>query len=285
MAFALAVVTLGAFAWFVRPLLGPDRNHRGGEGWRLMEVIQEHEGLDPDGRRTYAERSLDRVSWYAGPVALAGGIAGLAIVARRLVVGSVGPAEIVTAGLVTPYLLLYLYLPSVDADHPWFIRRYVPTAIPGLLLFAGVATGAAVAWRGWPTTQSRFGGKGRPGDRMRGLDRSSNASWPLRAVTWQAGARDGVERLCAQFLPGSVAVLAADERVGLTVLPAVRTYCEVEAVAIRPDLLGASAAPVVVEVADAVARRPDPAAVEVVAPTRQVLMSASRPARPMCGRW
>ncbi len=160
----------------------------------------------------------------------------------------------------------------MDADHPWFIRRYVPTAIPGLLLFAGVATGAAVAWRGWPKTVGRLVAAGLA---IGCVAWPLVASWPLRAVTWQSGARDGVERLCAQFALGSVAVLAADERVGLTVLPAVRTYCEVEVVAIRPDLLGASAAPVVVEVADAVARRPDPAAVEVVAPTRQVLISVA----------
>ena len=50
---------MAAFAWFVRPLLGPDRVVR--DGRPTMESIQVHEGLSPDGNRTYAERSLDRI--------------------------------------------------------------------------------------------------------------------------------------------------------------------------------------------------------------------------------
>ena len=97
------------------------------------------------------------------------------------------------------------------------------------------------------------------------------SSWSLRAISWQAGGRDGVERLCADFAPGSVAVLTADDRIGLTILPAIRSYCSVEAVAVDPRLVAADGAPVVAGVVDAVAARGRGGLVEVVAPSTEVL--------------
>lgn len=266
---AVAVVALAAFAWFVRPELGPDRNHRGGQGWRIMESIQVHEGLEPDGRRTYAERSLDRIRWYAGPVAIAAGAAGLSILAWRLVAGRIRDGELVAAGLVAPYLLMYLYLPSVDADHPWFIRRYVPTAIPGLLLFAAVAAAALVAWKRLPRPVGRVGAAAVVAGCVAW---PLVTTWPLRAVSWQAGGRDGVVRLCDELAPGSVAVLAADSRIGLTLLPAVRSYCSVEAVAVTPARVGEDGVAVIDGVVDAVGEREGSGVVEVVAPSPEVLV-------------
>lgn len=273
---AAVVLALAAFAWFVRPELGPDRRHRGGQGWRLMEAIQVHEGLEPDGRRTYAERSLDRIRWYAGPMAIAAGAAGLAVLAWRLVADRIRPAELVAAGLVVPYLVMYLYLPSVDADHPWFIRRYVPTAIPGLLLFAAVAAAALAAGKRWSPCIGRVGAAAIA---VGCVAWPLHASWPLRAVSWQAGGRDGVVELCRELAPGSVAVLAADDRVGLTLLPAVRSYCDVEAVAIAPDRTGTAGRPVVDAVVDVVAARTEPAPVDVVASSPEVLRTLAPHAR------
>lgn len=265
---AVAVVALAAFAWFVRPELGADRNHRGGQGWRLMEAIQVHEGLEPDGRRTYAERALDRISWYAGPMTIAAGAAGLAVLAWRLVGRRISAAELVVAGLVTPYLLMYLYLPSVDADHPWFIRRYVPTAIPGLLVFAMVAAATLVAWKRIPRPLGRIGAAVVA---IGCIAWPLAATWPLRAVSWQAGGRDGVARLCDDFAPGSVAVLAAEQRVGITLLPAVRSYCAVEAVAVAPSLDDGTGRSVVDDVVSTVGARGSGSVVEVVAPSAEVL--------------
>ena len=101
------------------------------------------------------------------------------------------------------------------------------------------------------------------------IARPLQASWPLRAVSWQAGGRDGVERLCDEIGPGSVAVLAADDRIGITLLPAVRSFCSVEAVAVAPRLVGDAGAPVVDGVVEAVAGRNGSGQVEVVASSPQ----------------
>lgn len=266
LAAVVAVVLVGAFAWFIRPYLGPDRLDRGGAGWRVMESIQVHEGLDPDGTRTYAERSLDRINWYTGPVAVAAGIAGLAVLAWRLVGSRLRDVEWVVVGLVVPCLVLYVYAPSIYSDHPWMIRRYVPTAIPGLLVFSGVVVTALVRWE-------------RPPRALRTVAAAAIAvglvafpaevTWPLRSASWQAGGREGIERLCETFDPDDLAVLAADASTALTLLPAVRSFCDVEAVGLAPEIDAAAGAPVIDEVREVVA--PEGREVEVVAPTREVL--------------
>ncbi len=262
----VAVVAVGAFAWFVRPHLGPVRLDRGGAGWRVMESIQVHEGLDPDGTRTYAERSLDRITWYTGPVAIAAGIAGLAVLAWRSVGARLRDAEWVVVGLVVPCLVLYVYAPSIYSDHPWMIRRYVPTAIPGLLLLSAVAVTTLVRWDRPPRAVRSIGAAllavglvGYPAE----------MTWPLRSASWQAGGRDGIERLCDDFDPDDLAVLAADGSTALTLLPAVRSFCDVEAVGLAPDVDAVAGAPVIDEVAAVAAA--DGREVEVVAPTREVL--------------
>lgn len=279
-AMAVFVVALFVFAWFVRPELGPDRSHRGGVGWRYNEVIQRNEGLEPDGKRTYAERSLDRINWYTGPVAIAAGAGGLALLAHRLVRGRITPAELITAGLVTPYLLLYLAVPSVDADHPWMIRRFVPTAIPGLLMFAGVLAAALVA-----QAREREPRDGSSRDRV---TRAAcgvgalviavgcvvwplDASWSVRAVSWQQGGRDGLEDLCREIEPSAVTVLAAQRSTAHTLGPAIRSFCDQPAVGLDAQASQAEAAVALRSVVDATnASEPD-AVVTVVAPNVEVM--------------
>jgi hypothetical protein len=263
---AALVVALAGFAWFVRPHLGPDRLDRGGEGWRVMESIQVHEGLTPDGTRTYAERSLDRIRWYTGPVAVAAGAAGLAVLAWRWVRGRLSATEWVTVGLVVPCLLLYVYAPSIYSDHPWMIRRYVPTAIPGLLLFSGVAAAALARWRRLPAPAATLGAVALA---IGLVAYPLRMSLPLRSVTWQDGGRDGVARLCAEVGPSDVALLAADGSTALTLLPAVRSFCDVDAVGLDPSFDAERGAPVVAEVAERVGA--EGASVVVVGPTREVV--------------
>ncbi|HRA34116.1 MAG TPA: hypothetical protein PK748_04285 [Acidimicrobiales bacterium] len=269
---AALVVVVAAFAWFVRPLLGPDRVVR--DGRPTMESIQVHEGLSPDGNRTYAERSLDRIRWYTGPVAVAAGAVGLAVLGRRLVGGRLSPAEWVVAGLVTPGLVLYAYAPSIYSDHPWMIRRYVPTAIPGLLLFSGVTAAALAGWRG-PTRRARRVGPVLAALVVAGLVVGPlRMSWPLRAATWYADGRTGIERVCGEIGPDDVALLTNQGDVGGQLLPAIHAFCGVDAVGLdpaRPDPGdGAVTAAEVAGLVGAEGRR-----LQVIGPSREAVLLVS----------
>ena len=240
---SLAVVAAGlvlvivAFAWFVRPELGPDRADRRGEGWRVMESIQLNEGLDPDGRRTYAERSLDRINWYTGPVAIVLGAAGAAVLAVRILRHRATPTEWAVVALVVPCLVLYAYRPSIYSDHPWMIRRYIPTAIPGILLFAGVALNRAASFSRARTGPRQLAAAGATALAAVGLIvLPALVTNPLRAATWQAGGAEGVERLCEQLGDDGTALLDEGGNTAVTLLPSVRSFCLVPAARVDPSL-------------------------------------------------
>jgi hypothetical protein len=197
---------------------------------------------------------------------VAAGAAGLALLASRLVRGRLAPAEWVVAGLVTPGLLLYAYAPSIYSDHPWMIRRYVPTAIPGLLLFAGVA---AVAVATWPRLPRRVGPVVAALVVVGLVVGPLRLTWPLRAASWQAGGGDGLARLCGEVGPDDVALLAADGAVALQLLPAMHAFCDVEAVGLERHLGDPAALPTAAAVVDLVGTAGRE--LQVVGPTREVV--------------
>lgn len=228
---AMAVVVLALFAWFVRPHLGPDRLARPGAA--IMESIQVHEGLSADGTRTYAERSVDRVRWYTGPVAVAAGAVGLALAVRALILRPPVTALWVVVGLVVPGLVLYLYSPSIYPDHPWMIRRYVPAAIPGLLLFSGWLMATV---RRSPRLSGPLSAALSSVMAVGLLVPPLTMTWPLRAVTWQAGGDAGIARLCDALAPADVVLMSNRGLVGDQLVPSVRAFCGSEVVAVDASI-------------------------------------------------
>ncbi|MCB0978321.1 MAG: hypothetical protein KDB02_12770 [Acidimicrobiales bacterium] len=229
----VAIVVCFAGLWFIRPLLGPVRGglpDGGGRG--TMEAIQVAEGSEPDGARTYAEVSVDRLSWYVGPVAIALGVAGMCVLARRVLDGDDSDDGIVLLALALPTTLLYLWKPSIFPDNPWMLRRYLPVVIPGLLVFAAVAVASAASW---PAERYREGAR-----RWAGLAAAVVGSLllvagplritvPLRAARWQAGGMAGMHQLCDTVGPDSVVVFSYAGQSGITLLPSFRAICGVPA--------------------------------------------------------
>ncbi len=229
---ALAVV-VALFAWFVWPELGVMRVERPPGGKASMESIQVHEGDPADGNRTYAEGAVRRLAWYLGPAAVALGIAGLAVVARRVVSGRARTVELLLVGVAVPATVLYVWRPSIYPDQPWMMRRYLPQVFPGLLLFGALAAEAAgralARWRPAPpwgrlapvmvTVLAAVAVIGGP----------LPVTVPLRDARVQAGHRAGIERLCAVMGPDATAVLDNQVGVGITMLPAVRSFCGIPA--------------------------------------------------------
>ncbi len=140
-----AIVALGMFfAYVVRPLVQVV-----GGGAYLTLIMTEDE-LAAGESRLFSEQSARWLGWYLGPVTVLFGSLGWAMLSRRVLGG--------TRRLTLPFLLsfsaitvLYLWRPSVNPDHIWAMRRFLPIVIPGFLIVAAVLLdegwSAAHRWR------------------------------------------------------------------------------------------------------------------------------------------
>jgi hypothetical protein len=141
---ALGVGLLGAY-FVVRPHIATTRSKAGSGGAFYVGQIQGYLGLPVDPTRSYYEQSLCWMSWYFGWATLAFALAGAIWLAHELTRGRRRewlPAFFVFVGMTAAVL----YSPSITPDHPWADRRFVPVAIPGLVLLAFAAFAGAVAW-------------------------------------------------------------------------------------------------------------------------------------------
>jgi hypothetical protein len=189
----------------------------------LVASVQEREGDLVDGTRTYAEYTLNWLSWYySWPVVLIG-LAGLI---AWLVLGTRGkPHFLWLAALFLPSALLYLTQPNITPDQIWALRRFLPVVVPGLLLAAAWVTRELVT---------------RISVRQRAIGAVLAAAFVLSALAWplmttrplattkeKAGALDGNRRVCEQIDGRPTIVTGID-----TYLPTVRVLCDVPAVSV-----------------------------------------------------
>ncbi|MCW2724356.1 MAG: hypothetical protein JWN35_1277, partial [Frankiales bacterium] len=141
------IVVLGLFAYFARPHLQTAHNIPDGQP-TAVEALQQAEGFAVQPGRSYDELSLHWLGWYLGPVALALGILGFALLVRRALRtrdGSLpGLAFLLVFGASS---LLYLWKPSIIPVQYWATRRYLPATLPGLLLCAAWLPNISGSWR------------------------------------------------------------------------------------------------------------------------------------------
>jgi hypothetical protein len=147
---ALAVVLLAALAasrplWYLGRLPDAPDNYT-----HYITFLQKAEGLPLDGTRSYAEQSLEWLSWYWGPVTVALGVLGAAFGAHRLL-GRGDLRLVAPLGMLLSTALLYLTRPSIVPDQVWAMRRYLPVVIPGMLV-AAAAVLSLLARRSRATT-------------------------------------------------------------------------------------------------------------------------------------
>jgi hypothetical protein len=131
-AVALILVVV-AWAWFIRPYAGnvSERLRPSGGISDLRTTTLPHKILI----RTFAERTIPRLALFVGFTTLAAGFVGFALLIRRLLKNPADPrlAFVMIFGVTTT---LYVYRPSIASDMIWFLRRFLPVTIPGLILFS-----------------------------------------------------------------------------------------------------------------------------------------------------
>lgn len=121
---------LAVFVYFVRPYLGEAMGSPYG-----LDVIQAARGLPIEPTRTYYEWSAHWLAWYVGPILLVA-VAGWMLMSARVVAGH-GRRAIPFLAVFSTFTVLYVWRPSINPDHLWAMRRFLPVVIPGLLVCAG----------------------------------------------------------------------------------------------------------------------------------------------------
>lgn len=201
---AVAIVGLGVWAYFIRPLVSA------GATWSTWY----------GGTVTYAPQlSLVQLGWYLSPAGVALAVAGAALAAWRAPWSRVWLLLVV--GLF--FALLYLANPINNPRHIYVMRRYVPAVLPAFSLFAGYA----LAWLGGWLKEARPGG--RPLDGAARVWRPAAAAAlgvailvAMTPVTWRVaqgremgGAVTQLGTLAARFEPNAVLLFRDAAPVGV----------------------------------------------------------------------
>jgi hypothetical protein len=113
-----------AYAAAIRPTLQP------------FHLIQQ--ASDLNGRRDYREESLLNLATYVSWPILVFALAGVCYAIQSSWIGRHGAFRSLLLVIGIGPALLYLWSPQVSPDHPWAVRRFVPTVIPYVVLFAAL---------------------------------------------------------------------------------------------------------------------------------------------------
>jgi hypothetical protein len=233
---AAAATVVGGVLFVVRPLL--QTAHGSGPHSSVTAFVSELQrqlGLPVDGTRSYAEFSLHWVAWWLGWPAVLLGIAGAAILVRRVLAGrDEAWIPVLAVGLGT--IALTLWRPGITPDHPWADRRFVPLVLPVLVLFATFAVAVLTRQRWFGTRVSPVGGPGRALVGTVGMAAilvpTMLAALPLLGERTEGGSIAAIEGLCASLRPGD-AVLLTDNRARTEWGPSIRGECGLPAVGVR----------------------------------------------------
>lgn len=130
----IVMVAFMAYIWFGRALLPPST----GPGVYGIEALQIAEGVAVEPTRSYAELSMWWLVWYLGIPMIVLGTLGAISSVRRAWHPQTAALRLVVFTFLVP-AATYLIRPSINPDHIWAIRRFLPIVIPILVIFAMVA--------------------------------------------------------------------------------------------------------------------------------------------------
>jgi hypothetical protein len=126
-AVGLAVAAAATYAYWIRPTMAPF----------AVEA--------PSGARTYVEDTLVNLAQYISPLVVWAAILGWILALWAAVRTRRNPGLLAVLVVTGGMAALYLRNPFVTPLHFWAIRRFIPTIIPGMILFAAFLA----TWVGW----------------------------------------------------------------------------------------------------------------------------------------
>jgi len=206
------------YIWVIRPLLPYGLS---GGGYGITE-IQVDEGL-PIEPRDYREETGWWLVWYLGIPVVAAGIIALIAGARRTLQEGTAPLRLAVLTVLVP-AAVYLVRPSINPDHIWAIRRFLPVVVPGVVI-------AGFAWAAWAVGRLPDRGWGRflaGAIVAAGLIPVVAASAPLIDDADRAGVEAQLTALCDSLgEAGSVLIVDDDPDLPLSwqIGPPLRSWC------------------------------------------------------------
>lgn len=180
---AAGVIALSAYAYFVRPVLEPIRMATSWPGNVQYPIL--------DGQNWV------RIGWYITPLGIALATLGLAWIARRAALRRL--SVFLAVGVLT--IIQYVYNIFNTPYHIYAMRRYVPIALPMLMIFAAVALAAIWRARRGP----RWAAGGLAAILMAGLIYQARFVLPMREFY---SAVDQLAALNARLRPGSIVIMS-----------------------------------------------------------------------------
>lgn len=224
---ALVVVSIAGL-WWIRPLVETTRESA---ALGHVGVLQAAAGLPVDGTRRYFEDSLRWFAWYLGPAGLALAAAGLAGAVRRCGAGRDRDHRLLlVVGLAALPTAVFVWRARTTPDQLWVMRRFVPATLPLLMATAwgAIAAAGALVARWWPRPAVSAAVSAAAAAAL--VVPLAGVSWPLRDMTFQAGALDSVDATCDALGPDAAVLVLADEGSALILPATLRFACGVPAV-------------------------------------------------------
>jgi hypothetical protein len=217
----IAVALLLLAAWTVRPALMHPRTAPS----VFMADLQQAAGLPRDPGRTYVEDSVIWLSWYLGPVTIC-----LAAVGAALAVGRAirlpNPTDLLVLSLAGIGTALYIWNPSIAPDQIWAMRRFVPAAMPLLVLLAALAISSI------SSMAARQAGSG-ASTAVLTIGTAALVAFPIGTTLPvggfqpEAGISAAVAASCRAMGPKAAVVIAPEDGAAEEYMSALRSWCNV----------------------------------------------------------
>ena len=193
----------------------------------VVRMIQQAAGDAVDGTRAYAEQTLNWQAMYLGWVTVGLALIGYVLLLRALILrGELGLLAVLAMGLSVT--TLYLVTPEITPDQIWAMRRFVPVAMPAMLIAAAYALRRGYGWLATRNAPVAARGCAAVGTVLI-VGVPFAVSWPVLSLREQVPQLAQVEAIC-RAVGDRGAVLANDDGLRYGYSQTIRSWCGVPAV-------------------------------------------------------
>ena len=218
---AITVAIAYLAVWAIRPAVMHPRSTPS----QFLADLQKAGGLPLDSARTYAEDTFIWLSWYLGPVVIALAGIGAAVAVARIIRRPSATYLLVlsVAGIET---VIYAWNPAIAPDQIWAMRRFVPAAMPLLVLLAALAV--AVISSLLASQAGSLAGKAAVSVGAAGMILFPIATTlPVRYFQPEANFSAGITESCRAIGPKAAIVVAPSDVLAEENISALRSWCNV----------------------------------------------------------